>query len=321
MLKLPNKTFQTFIPPLIGLIFVYLSFYYTSEEERNEIYRSFKEAKIEYIFLSILLAITSFLSRAYRWNYMLNSLGYYPKFLNNVLSIFITYLANLGVPRSGEVLRATVMQTYESIPFEKAFGTVLAERVVDLIILFSLVFLFLFLETDILLPLIIEKLGLYLNNYKLFLTLLFFLLSALILIKFFKHGLIKKFSGMINGIRVGFSSILKMKNKTFYTAHTIFIWSMYLLMFYVMKFSISGTEMLGFKSLLISFIFGAISISTTNGGIGVYPLSVSIGLSFYGVPFETGLAFGWVLWTTQTIIVILFGLLSFFLLPIVNNKT
>ena len=117
MLKLPNKTFQTFIPPLIGLIFVYLSFYYTSEEERNEIYRSFKEAKIEYIFLSILLAITSLLSRAYRWNYMLNSLGYSPKFLNNVLSIFITYLANLGVPRSGEVLRATVMQTYESIPF------------------------------------------------------------------------------------------------------------------------------------------------------------------------------------------------------------
>ena len=81
-----------------------------------------------------------------------------------------------------------------------------------------------------------------------------------------------------------------------------------------------GTEILDFKSILISFIFGAISITATNGGIGVYPLSVSIALSFYGTPFETSLAFGWILWTAQTIMVIFFGLLSFFLLPIVNNK-
>tara|TARA_B100000963_G_C22298260_1_gene524506 strand:- start:330 stop:596 length:267 start_codon:yes stop_codon:yes gene_type:complete len=87
-----------------------------------------------------------------------------------------------------------------------------------------------------------------------------------------------------------------------------------------MKFSISETELLSFKSLLVSFIFGTISITTTNGGIGVYPLSISVGLSFYGIPLETSLAFGWLLWTSQTIMVILFGLLSFFLLPIVNNK-
>ena len=153
---------------MIGVFFIYLSFYYTNEEERNEIYKSFKEAKIEYIFLSILLGIASHISRAYRWNFMLNSLGYYPKFINNVLSIFITYLANLGIPRSGEILRASVMQTYESIPFDKAFGTILAERLIDLIILFFLIFLFLFLETDILLPLIKEKAIPYLNNYKFF---------------------------------------------------------------------------------------------------------------------------------------------------------
>ena len=113
MFELPKKIFQTVLPPLAGLFFIYLSFYYTSGEERNEIYKSFKEAKIEYIFLSILLGIASHISRAYRWNFMLNSLGYYPKFINNVLSIFITYLANLGIPRSGEILRASVMQTYE----------------------------------------------------------------------------------------------------------------------------------------------------------------------------------------------------------------
>ena len=320
MFKLFKKILQIVTPPLIGVFFIYLSFYYTNEEERNEIYKSLKDAKIKYILLSIFLGISSHLSRAYRWNYMLNSLGYYPKFVNNVLSIFISYLANLGIPRSGEILRATVMQTYESIPFDKGLGTILAERLIDLIILFFLIFLFLFLETDILLPVIKEKAGLYLNNYKLFLTVLFFLLSTLILIKVFKKGLVQKFYAFVKGIRVGFTSIINMQNRIYYIAHTIFIWSIYLLVFYVMKFSISGTELLDFRSLLISFIFGAISITTTNGGIGVYPLSISMALSFYGLPLETSLAFGWILWTSQTIIVILFGLMSFVLLPIINNK-
>ena len=320
MFKLFKKILQIVTPPLIGVFFIYLSFYYTNEEERNEIYKSLKDAKIKYILLSIFLGISSHLSRAYRWNYMLNSLGYYPKFVNNVLSIFISYLANLGIPRSGEILRATVMQTYESIPFDKGLGTILAERLIDLIILFFLIFLFLFLETDILLPVIKEKAGLYLNNYKLFLTVLFFLLSTLILIKVFKKGLVQKFYAFVKGIRAGFTSIINMQNRIYYIAHTIFIWSIYLLVFYVMKFSISGTELLDFRSLLISFIFGAISITTTNGGIGVYPLSISMALSFYGLPLETSLAFGWILWTSQTIIVILFGLMSFVLLPIINNK-
>ena len=320
MFKLSKKILQIVTPPLIGFFFIYLSFYYTNEEERNEIYKSLKDAKIKYILLSIFLGISSHLSRAYRWNYMLNSLGYYPKFVNNVLSIFISYLANLGIPRSGEILRATVMQTYESIPFDKGLGTILAERLVDLIILFFLIFLFLFLETDILLPIIKEKASLYFNNYKLFLTVLFFLLSTLILIKVFKKGLVQRFYAFVKGIGSGFNSVINMQNKIYYIAHTIFIWSIYLLVFYVMKFSISGTELLDFKSLLISFIFGAISITTTNGGIGVYPLSISMALSFYGLPLKTSLAFGWILWTCQTIIVILFGLMSFVLLPIINNK-
>ena len=320
MFKLSKKVFEKIVPPAVGLFFIYLSFHYTNEEERNVIFKSLKGADIKYVFLSILLGITSHLSRAYRWNFMLNTLGYYPKFINNILSIFITYLANLGIPRSGEILRATVMQTYESIPFEKTFGTILAERLVDIIILFFLIFLFLFLETDILLPLVIEKAGVYLNNYKILSAMVIFLLSIFVFIKFFKKGVFKKISYLINGVCDGFTSILKMKNKTFYIVHTIFIWSTYMLAFYVMKFSMTGTELLDYKSLLISFIFGAISITTTNGGIGVYPLSISMGLGFYGIPIETSLAFGWILWTSQTIMVIFFGLLSFFLLPIVNNK-
>ena len=266
------------------------------------------------------LGISSHLSRAYRWNYMLNSLGYYPKFVNNVLSIFISYLANLGIPRSGEILRASVMQTYESIPFEKAFGTIIAERVVDLIILFALIIICFFLETDILLPVIKEKTRSYFNDYNLFFAIIIFTLLIYILVKFFKNGIIKKITNVMAGIKVGFISILKMNNKIHYLLHTIFIWFTYILVFYIMKFSLDGTQLLDFKSLLIAFVFGAISMTTTNGGIGIYPLSITIALGFYGISFETSLAFGWITWTVQTIVVVFFGILSFFLLPIVNNK-
>ena len=316
-----KKIFQKIALPLVGLFFIYLSFYYTSEVERNEIYKSLENAKIEYIFLSVLIGITSFFSRAYRWSYMLNSIGYYPKLVNNILAVFVNYLANLGVPRSGEILRATVMQTYESIPFDKTFGTIIAERLVDLIVLFSLIILCLFLETDILLPLIKEKLGLFINVYYLIFFMSLFAILIFVFIKVFKKKIIKKISTLINGIGVGFTCILKMKNKIYYLLHTILIWATYILVFYIMKFSLNGMELIDLKTLLVSFIFGAISITTTNGGVGVYPLSVSLGLSFYGIPLEISLAFGWITWTVQTIVIIFFGILSFFLLPIVNNKT
>ncbi len=315
-----KRIFYKTAPPLAGLFFIYLSFYYTSQAERNEIYRSLKEAKVEYIFLSILLGIISFLSRAYRWNYMLNSMGYYPKLINNVLAVFVTYLANLGIPRSGEILRASVMQSYESIPFNKGFGTVIAERLVDLIILFSLIFLCLFLETDAFLPFVKQKINLYTKKYHLLLLVLIFSLLVFIIAKVFKDRMIKKISSLLNEISVGFITILKMKNKIYYVAHTILIWTTYILVFYIMKFSLNGTEILEFKALLVSFVFGAISITTTNGGVGVYPLSISVALGFYGIPLETSLAFGWLTWSVQTIVILFFGVLSFFLLPIVNNK-
>ncbi len=315
-----KKIFGKIALPLAGLFFIYLSFYFTSEVERNEIYRSLKNVKIKYIFFSILLGITSFISRAYRWNYMLNSIGYYPKLVNNVLAVFVTYLANLGVPRSGEILRATVMQTYESIPFDKAFGTILAERLVDLIVLSSLIILCLVFETNVLLPLIKEKLVLFINVYYIIILISFFSILIFILVKIFKQKIIKKISSIIKGICIGFTSILKMENKIYYLANTLLIWATYILVFYIMKFSIDGTELLDLKPVLVSFIFGAVSITTTNGGVGVYPLSVSLALSFYGIPLETSLAFGWITWTVQTIVIIFFGVLSFFLLPIVNNK-
>jgi uncharacterized membrane protein YbhN (UPF0104 family) len=118
----------------------------------------------------------------------------------------------------------------------------------------------------------------------------------------------------------GILTLVKMPKKWAYLFHTFLIWGLYVLMFYIIKFSIPETVDLPFEALLIGFLVGAISISATNGGIGIYPFSVSLVLISYGISKESSLAFGWIMWAAQTVMVILFGSLSFLALPLVNRK-
>lgn len=316
----PRKVIKTLIPLLIGVLFIYLSINNTTEEDRQTIYNSIKDAHYGYIFLSLVLGLLSHFSRAYRWNFMLNPMGYYPRLINNILAIFITYIANLGVPRSGEFFRATVLQTYEDIPFEKSFGTIIAERTIDLLMLLLTIGLALTLESDLIYSFLEEK---AINPYNLIGGLLLFALGLYFLviqINKSTHPLAQKINGLLNGIAEGFLTIIKMEKKWAYLFHTLFIWGMYIAMFYIIKFSLPETQDLGFEPLLIGFIVGALTISATNGGIGIYPFSVSLVLISYGISKESSLAFGWIMWTAQTVMVILFGSLSFFLLPLVNRK-
>ena len=91
-------------------------------------------------------------------------------------------------------------------------------------------------------------------------------------------------------------------------------------MFGVIKYSIPETSDLGLDALIPAFVIGGLSISITNGGIGIYPLSVAMTLSFFGISNESGLAFGWIIWTSQTLMILFFGSLSFFILPLVNRR-
>ncbi|MCH1538649.1 MAG: flippase-like domain-containing protein, partial [Flavobacteriaceae bacterium] len=130
----------------------------------------------------------------------------------------------------------------------------------------------------------------------------------------------QKIIHLINGLTEGILTLVKMPKKWAYLFHTFLIWGLYVLMFYIIKFSIPETVDLPFEALLIGFLVGAISISATNGGIGIYPFSVSLVLISYGISKESSLAFGWIMWAAQTVMVILFGSLSFLALPLVNRK-
>ena len=308
------------MPLGIGFLFIYLSISNTTAEDRATIYSSIKDAHYGYILISLVMGLLSHFSRAYRWNFMLHPLGYRPRLINNILAIFITYIANLGVPRSGELFRATVMQTYEGIPFEKSFGTIIAERAIDLLMLLLTIGLALSLESDMIYSLLEEK---AIDPWSLAAVLLigggafYFIFQQ---IKKTQHPVAVKIIALFNGLSEGFLTIVRMEKKWAYLFHTLFIWVMYIAMFYMIKFSLPETYSLGFEPLLIGFIIGALAISATNGGIGIYPFPVSLVLISYGISKEASLAFGWIMWTAQTIMVLLFGSISFLLLPLVNQK-
>ena len=314
------KFFKILLPLLIGILFIYLSVKDTTSSDRETIYQAVKNADYRFVFLSLCMGLLSHFSRAYRWNFMLHPMGYRPKLINNVLAIFITYIANLGVPRSGEFFRATVMKTYENIPFEKSFGTIIAERMVDLIMLFLVIGIALLLQFEFIISFLEKQ---YFNPTTLIISLVLLGFSLWILIKQLKKSssvLAKKFLGLIEGLTEGILTLVKMPKKWAYLFHTFLIWGLYVFMFYVVKLALPETFDLPFEALLIGFIVGAITISATNGGIGIYPFSVSLVLVSYGISKESSLAFGWIMWTAQTVMVIVFGSLSFFILPLINRK-
>lgn len=315
-----KKTLKTALPIALGVFLVWYSYYVTSEEDRKQIIYYIKEADLFWVAISILMGVLSHISRAIRWNYLLEPLGYKPKLTNNILIIITAYFANLGIPRSGEILRATALSTYEKVPFEKGFGTIVTERVIDLMMLLVLIVVTFFLQTDIILE-FFQNRGFNLNSLFLLLgvgtvgaALIFFLLKKS------KHTFVLKIKTFLTGLLQGVLSIFKMKYKWLFIVHTIFIWGLYIAMFWVVKFTVPETIDLSISQLLVAFIFGAFAMTATNGGVGLYPIAVSGALAIFGISSTSGDAFGWILWISQTLMIVVFGAISFLVLPLLNRN-
>ena len=277
----------------------------------------FKNANYWWISLGLFFGILSHLSRAYRWKFMLKPMGYTPRFINSALAVLIGYFVNLAIPRAGEVSRASVMANYENIPFEKGFGTIVAERIADLIMMFLIIGVTLLIQFDFILQLVKEKL----DPVKIIIGLAVCLIGGFFFYKYVRKstkGVGLKIKNFIKSLVEGVTSIFRMKNKWPFIFHTVFIWAMYVLMFWATIPAIDGLQV-PFGGILVGFIAGGFSIAATNGGIGLYPLAVAGAFTLFGVPEEPSTAFGSVMWAAQTAMVILFGGLSFLLLPICNK--
>lgn len=319
-MKKIKSLLKIILPLAVGFFFIYISYNNTSEEDRNLIYSYIQKADLRFVMLSVFFGILSHLSRAYRWKYLLSPLGYQPRFINSALAVLIAYIANLGIPRSGEILRATTLSSYEKIPFEKTFGTIVAERLVDLLILIGFVLNALVLQFDIIWSILSEK---KISPLQILIGLAFIIIGYIALKKLFalsQNPLLIRIKNFFWGLAEGVMSLKNMPNKGLFIGHTLFIWLMYLAMFYVIKWTVPETASLGMNAMLPAFVVGGIAISATNGGIGIYPFSVALVLAAFNISNESGLAFGWIMWTSQTLMIIIFGSLSFFVLPLVNRQ-
>ncbi|WP_395042905.1 YbhN family protein [Flavobacterium sp.] len=319
MKKTISKWLSILIPLALGIALIVYQYNSFTAQQLLEIKGYFKNANYFYIFLSLIIATFGFISRAYRWKFTIEHLGYQSKFQNNLMAVCACYFMNLSVPRSGEISRAIILKKYEDVPFDKAFGTIIAERVVDTLIFFIFVIVAFVLQFDILKDFILETIP-----FKKLLILLVVgvaLFISFILIWIYSNwSIINKLKQKLSGLIEGMTSILKMEKKWAFLFHSFFIWFSYLLMFYVTIFALKETSTISFNAVIIGFVFGTLAIGFTNSGFGAFPVLVAQIFVLYGISNTVGTAFGWLVWTSQTALTILLGGLSFLFLPIFNRK-
>ncbi len=314
-----GKWLSILLPLFLGVFLIFYSYNQFSEKEIEEIKKHFKNANYYYLNFSIFIAFLGSASRAYRWKYVLDQMGYKTSFANNFMAVSIGYLMNMTVPRSGEISRALVLKKYNDVPFDKAFGSIIAERIVDMVILFGLIIVAFFVQYDVLKTFVLDKVPL--KNLILFMVIgLVLFVTFILLYLYSKVKFIKKLKIKISGLKEGILSIFHMQKKWSYLGHTIFIWFTYIYMFYIGLLVISETSSLPLSAVITSFIVGSVAIAFTNSGFGSYPFLMAKILLFYQISETAGSAFGWIIWTSQMFLLVILGALSFLLLPVLNKS-
>ena len=317
MLKKITPYIKILLPISIGVFCIYFSF---RNINFSDFTKYFYQINYSWVFLGIILGALSHLSRSYRWKFLIEPLGYKLGLANSILAVFSAYLINYTIPRAGDIARATMISKYEKIPLDKTIGTIVAERAIDVVCILIIIGIGLIIEfqkiSEKLISLIegqeLSTILIYVTTISIFVIIMFLFLKRS---KY--YGLMLNF---LSGITQGLTVVFRMEKRNSFIFHSIFIWLMYLLMFWVTSMAFIELHDFSFYQFMISFTLAALSIMLSNGGIGIYPLAVEESLGWYGVQSTTGLAFGWVSWLSQTMMVVIFGGLSLFILPFINRK-
>jgi uncharacterized membrane protein YbhN (UPF0104 family) len=325
---------KTVLPLLLGIYLIWYFFNGMSEKSLAVFYSSLREANYVWIFLALVLSFLAICIRAYRWKYVLEPIGYKTKFWNRYHALMIGYLVNLTIPRAGEASRAAMLFRSDGVPFSKSFGTIIGERAVDLIMLASVAALTALLGYDAFMnifhqiqtqfaPADVSEGGL---PWKLIIySVVGIFLTGLILIMFFNTKWRSKLIQFAQDVIAGVLSIFKSKNPGAYIFQTIFIWVLYIVYFAIPFLSLEQTKDFPMDGILLAFIAGSLGITFTNGGIGTFPILVGMVIVFYlgdTVPdaLAIGNALGMIIWVSQTLLLIILGLISLILLPKNNTK-
>lgn len=314
-----SKWLSIVIPIVLGILIIIYQYNKFTEAQIDEIVGYFKNANYYFVFLSVVVGFMGNTLRAYRWKYMLDHLGYKSTFANNFMAVNIGYLLNLTVPKSGEISRAVIVKKYNNIPFDKGFGTIVAERIIDIFFLLFFMLLAVLLQYNIVKAFILDKIPVQLLTV-LFIAGMVSLITLILVYKYSKIKMILVLKEKISGLKEGLLSVVHMEKKGTYFFQTVLIWLSYVLTYVIATMVIPETSTLTIGAIMTSFVVGSIAIAFTNSGFGAYPFLTSKILLFYAIAEPAGTAFGWIIWTSQMLLIIFLGVLSFIMLPIVNRK-
>ncbi len=280
-----------------------------------------------WVLLSLFLGLLSHISRTMRWNLMIEPLGKTPRTLNTFLAVMVGYLMNLVFPRMGEISRCGVLAQYEKMSFTQLIGTVVVERIVDVImlLLFTVVIVVgqfgqvvQFLDNN---PEVNEQFNQLIHSPW---SILVFILVIALVAYFWKRMMRTAALGKIRNVLKNFAEGLKtlrhMKNKWAFILHSVFIWLMYYLMLYVIFFSFDFTSHLPAIAGLTAFVLGSYGmVAPVQGGIGAWHFMVVQALLVYGIDKSDGMVFALLAHTSMMSMMILLGLISLLILPFVNR--
>ncbi len=314
---------------LIGLGLVWWQLRAMSPADKSEFMAALKRANYWIILPVVIMSILSHVSRSMRWKLLLEPLGYYPALKNVFAVTMIGYITNSAIPRLGEILKCTFLARYENLKTEKLVGTIIIERMFDLLCFVVFVGITVLIQIDTIGGFVkkeISKIGggggslIWIKIIALIAIIagIFYLLKFL-LKKYPNNKVIAKVNGFLIGIKDGFLSIKKLQKRKAFVAHTLFIWSMYLLQIYIGFYAMEGTTGLGIKAAFGVLTLATLAMIATPNGLGTFPIFVRNVLVIYGIAKSTGLAFGWLMWGVSTGIIITFGVLAFIFLPYMNK--
>lgn len=310
---------------------VFLFWYVYRDQKIDNVLAEIKKTNFNWIWLSLFFGLLSHVSRAVRWQMMAKSLGYKPKFTNSFFSVMATYITNLALPRLGEIARPSIIKKYEKIPFAETLGTIILERLIDVIILLVLTVFVVFVEFKTVVKFVDNNPDVALKfqnfNYQklaiLAVVILLVLIFAIIIFrKKFKHTkLYIKLLELFKSFYNGFKSFKKIDKKFWFIFHSVFIWIMYILMIYISFFAFKFTEDITIIQGLTIFVAGSYGmVAPVQGGIGAWHFMVISTLLIFGVTFNDAQVFALVVHSMQTLLIIFLGSISLIALPIFNRK-
>ncbi|MCK5781996.1 MAG: flippase-like domain-containing protein [Flavobacteriales bacterium] len=312
---------------LIGVALIYLVF---KDADINQMMKDLAAADYKWILLSFVMGYAAYVSRGYRWLQLIEAMGYKAKPINAINSVSITYFTNLALPRAGEVARATSLNQSEGIPVDKLLGTIVIERIIDMLLLLTLMFLTVIVRFEDLISFFETALsqkeggddeGMHMIKYFLILIVILLVVAYFLRNRIKETNIYDKIKSFLIGLKEGIATIKHMKNKGMFIFHTLFIWFMYYLMVYVVFFAMPETSHLTISDGLFIMAVGALGmVAPVPGGLGAYHGAVMIGLGLLGIAPDTGRSFAIIVHTTQTLIALISGPIAIFMTSIAKTK-